>query len=105
LALAGLYEFWGGGADRLVSCAIVTTAAVGALRDVHPRMPLVLPRSDWPAWLDPAADATGLLQPPAPPVVAALELRPVSAPVGSLANTGPALLARAPPAPEPDPLF
>jgi putative SOS response-associated peptidase YedK len=105
LALAGLYEFWGTGADRLVTCAIVTTAAVGALAEVHERMPLVTPRSHWSRWLDPAADVTDLLRPPAPAVVDGLELRPVSARVGNVANNGPALLIAVPPAPEPDTLF
>jgi putative SOS response-associated peptidase YedK len=105
LAFAGLYEFWGGPADRLVSCAIVTTAAVGPLRDVHERMPLVLPRSAWSGWLDPADDPAPLLQPPAPSLVADLELRPVGARVGNIANNGPELLTPVRPAPEPETLF
>jgi hypothetical protein len=37
--------------------------------------------------------------------VAGLELRPVGARVGNIANNGPELLAPVRPAPEPDPLF
>jgi len=105
LALAGLYEFWGSGADRLVTCAIVTTAAVGRLKDVHERMPLVLPKPAWSAWLDPAADVADLLHPPDPAIVNGLEIRPVGARVGNIANNGPALLTPVQPAPNPDPLF
>jgi putative SOS response-associated peptidase YedK len=105
LALAGLYELWGTGEDRLVTCAIVTTAAAGALAAVHERMPLVLARPDWTRWLDPAEDVTDLLRPPAQSIVDGLELRPVSARVGNIANNGPALLTPVPPAPEPGTLF
>jgi len=60
LAFAGLYEFW---RDRalpeddpgawLASVVIVTTEAEDALRAVHDRMPMVLPRDRWDRWLDP----------------------------------------------------
>ena len=43
LAFAGLWEVWGRGEDRLYTCTVVTAPAVGALTEVHPRMPLVLP--------------------------------------------------------------
>ena len=35
---------------------IITTDAVGPLRDIHDRMPLILPASEWAAWLDPRVD-------------------------------------------------
>jgi len=93
LAFAGLYEIWG--PDRLLTSSIVTTAAVGELVRVHHRMPLVLPRSAWAAWLDPVrADVAGLLTPPDPAQVAGLELRPIGPAVGNVANDGPALVER-----------
>lgn len=105
LALAGLWEYWkpqddpdGAYPDGLVTAAVLTTAAVGALAQVHDRMPLVLPPSAWDTWLDPDVDATGssvsaLLAPPSPELVATLELRPVSTLVNSVRNNGPDLLA------------
>ena len=97
LAFAGLYEIWG--PERLLTSSIVTTAAVGELVRVHSRMPLVLPRSAWAAWLDPAReDVADLLAPPAPALVAGLELRPVGPEVGNVANDGPGLVERVPPA-------
>jgi putative SOS response-associated peptidase YedK len=105
LALAGLYEFWGTGAGMLVTCAIVTTAAVGPLAAVHERMPLVLPPASWADWLDPAAPPAALLRPPSMSVVAKLEIRPVSGRVGNIANNGPDLQARVEPPAEPEPLF
>jgi len=95
LAFAGLYELWGD--QRLLTSAIVTTAAVGELVRVHGRMPLVLPRAAWGAWLDPGReDVTDLLMPPDPALVAGLELRPVGPEVGNVANDGPGLIQRVP---------
>ena len=95
LAFAGLYEVWG--EARLLTAAIVTTAAVGELVRVHSRMPLVLPRSAWGAWLDPdRADVPELLAPPDPALVAGLELRPVGPEVGNVTNDGPGLIERVP---------
>jgi putative SOS response-associated peptidase YedK len=93
LGFAGLYEIWG--ADRLLTSSIVTTAAVGELVRVHPRMPLVLPRSAWAGWLDPGReDVTELLAPPSADLVEGLELRPVGPAVGSVSNDGPGLVER-----------
>jgi putative SOS response-associated peptidase YedK len=96
LAFAGLWEVWGRGDDRLYSCTIVTAPAVGALTEIHDRMPLVLSPDRWAAWLDPEQqDVGGLIAPTPPELVAALELRPVSASVNNVANNGAELLARA----------
>ncbi len=106
LAFAGLYEIWGSAETRLLTCAIVTTTAVGELRRVHDRMPLVLPRADWAGWLDPARpDPGALLAPPAPELVAGLELRPVGPAVGTVANDGPGLIEPAAAGPAPQRLF
>jgi putative SOS response-associated peptidase YedK len=96
LAFAGLWEVWGRGDDRLYTCTIVTSPAVGALTEIHERMPLVLPRDRWTAWLDPGIeDITELAAPTPPQVVEMLELRPVGTAVNNVANNGPELLARA----------
>lgn len=94
LALAGLYEFWRRGEQRLVTCTVVTTDAIDALADIHPRMPLVLPRDHWGSWLDPEReDPTALLE-PAPDLLAGLELRPIGSEVGNVDNNGPELQRR-----------
>ena len=96
LALAGLWEVWGRGEDRLYTCTVVTAPAVGALHEIHDRMPLVLPRDRWAAWLDPAReDVEELVEPTPPEVVEALELRPVSTAVNNVANNGRQLTERA----------
>ncbi|MBN1093714.1 SOS response-associated peptidase [Blastococcus sp. TML/M2B] len=96
LALAGLWEVWGRGEDRLYTCTVVTSPAVGALSEIHDRMPLVLPRDRWADWLDPAREDVEQLSGPTPPeVVEALELRPVSTAVNNVANNGRQLTYRA----------
>ena len=47
LAMAGLWEVWGEGEDRLYTCTVVTAPAQGALTEIHDRMPLVLPPERW----------------------------------------------------------
>jgi putative SOS response-associated peptidase YedK len=96
LALAGLWEVWGRGEDRLYTCTVVTSPAVGALHEIHDRMPLVLPRDRWADWLDPTReDVEALVEPAAPEVLEALELRPVSTAVNNVANNGRQLTDRA----------
>ncbi len=104
LAMAGLWEFWKPKddpadeyPDGLVTAAVLTTAAVGPLAQVHDRMPLVLPPSAWDTWLDPDTGSTddavaALLVPPSPELVAAMEIRPVASAVNNVRNNGPELL-------------
>jgi putative SOS response-associated peptidase YedK len=96
LAFAGLWEVWGRGEDRLYTCTVVTAPAVGALQEIHERMPLVLPRERWADWLDPGReDVEALAQPTPPELVEGLELRPVSTRVNNVAHNGPELEERA----------
>jgi putative SOS response-associated peptidase YedK len=95
LAFGGLWEVWGRGDDRLYTCTIITQPAVGALTSIHDRMPLVLPRDRWAAWIDPTQEDVAELAAPTPPaVVEALELRPVGPDVGRVSNNGVRLTER-----------
>jgi len=103
-AFAGVYDLW---RDRtrhaddpqawLASYAVVTTKAEPGLRAVHARMPLVLPRQRWDAWLDPDRrdpdSLRALLEPAQPGRFVAV---PVSARVNAAANNGPELLEPVP---------
>src|SRR5262245_23021196 len=99
-AMAGLYARWHRpgtqGGPALVSCAVITTEATGALRPPHDRMPLILPREAEARWLDHGldgvtADLLALLQPvPA----AELAMHPVSRRVNDVANDDPELLRK-----------
>lgn len=97
LTAAGLYSVWDRGPDGpLLTCTIVTTGAVGPLRDVHERMPLLLDADGRAAWLDPGTDPAALLRvPPGDEVVSGLEIRTVARDVGSVRNEGPHLTAPA----------
>jgi len=51
--LAGLYERWlSPDGEVLDTCTIVTTTASDALRDIHNRMPVIVPERDYARWLD-----------------------------------------------------
>jgi putative SOS response-associated peptidase YedK len=98
LAFAGLWEFWRSPeGEPLTSVTIITTDAVGDLRGIHDRMPLILPAAEWDAWLNmdkPATAVAPLLESPDPKLIEQLELRPVSSRVGNVRNDDPSLLAR-----------
>ena len=95
LAFAGLWSMSG---NEILTCTIVTTAALGGLARVHDRMPLILPGERWSSWLAGGGDPVAMLQPPSPAELDSIEVRPVRPDVGNVRNNGPALIT--PPAPE-----
>jgi putative SOS response-associated peptidase YedK len=97
IAFAGLWSSWG--PDALLTCSIVTTAALGGLTRVHDRMPLVLPPERWPSWLAGGGDAGEQLEPMSPAALEAIQVRAVRPDVGNVRNNGPELIL--PPVPEP----
>jgi putative SOS response-associated peptidase YedK len=94
LAFAGLWEYWRHEDEQILSCATVTTEAVGGLADIHPRMPLALPRDRWAAWLDLDRDDPTDLLVPDEALIEGLELRPIGRAVGNIRNDNPTLLER-----------
>ncbi len=98
VALAGLWATWrpaGSSHDDppLISCAVLTTDAVGPLTAIHDRMPLILPADSWADWLDPdSRDPGSLLAPPSAAMIDAFELRPISTAVNDVRHNGPELL-------------
>jgi putative SOS response-associated peptidase YedK len=100
LAMAGLYEIWRDpdraedDPDRFRwTCTVLTTQAEDAVGHIHDRMPLMVERDRWSAWLDPAVserdDLLSLLVPAAP---GQLEAYPVSTDVNNVRNNGPELV-------------
>lgn len=90
-ALAGLLARWRGGTDQALStCAVITTTANAVMAPVHDRMPVIIARADWSAWLagEPAA-AEVLLRPFAGEGLVADR---VSTLVNRAANDGPDLI-------------
>jgi putative SOS response-associated peptidase YedK len=97
LAFAGLWEVWRDRddpqAEPLQSCVIITTRANEVVAPFHHRMPVVLGRQDWDAWLDRDTDDVAALQRLLLPAPAGdLEVWPVSSRVNNSANEGPDLL-------------
>jgi putative SOS response-associated peptidase YedK len=95
-AFAGLWEVWRGperDQEPLRSCTIITTTANGPMGEVHDRMPVILPASEWDTWLDrdnDDLDLLGRLLVPAAPGI--IGMRPVSTEVNSVRHDGPQLL-------------
>ena len=77
-----------------MTCAIVTTAAVGHLQSVHDRMPLMLPPDRWAGWLCGPADPGALLAVPPAEFLDSVEVRPVGPAVGDVRNDGPELVRK-----------
>ena len=96
LAFAGLWSVWG---EEVLTCTIVTTAALGGLARVHDRMPLILPPDRWSSWLAGGGDAPEMLRPLPPGAIDEIEIRAVRPDVGNVRNNGPELIT--PPVPDP----
>jgi len=93
-AFAGLWASWRPkGAARdvepLRSCAIVTTAAAGPVRELHDRMPVILAPSQESLWIDPASPADELHVVCAPEASPRLRFRPVSRAVNDARHDAP----------------
>ncbi len=88
-AFAGLWESWNKDEAEIRSCTILTTQANDLVEEIHERMPVILPRDHYEAWLDPEAEGqevAGLLVPyPGED----LETYPVSRFVNSPGNNDP----------------
>jgi putative SOS response-associated peptidase YedK len=95
LAFAGLWSAWGSGDEPLITCSVLTTAAVGDLARVHDRMPLVLSARRWEPWLAGGGDPAELLAPPGPEILDRITVRAVGPAVGNVRNNGPELVAPA----------
>ena len=83
----------------MYSCTILTTEALGPLRAVHHRMPLVVPSDRIDEWLDPEriTDPLDLVdQDELTAWAESIVIRPVSKAVSNARNDGPELLAEVP---------
>jgi putative SOS response-associated peptidase YedK len=94
MAMAGLWESWRSPAgERLLSFAIVTTAANELLAPVHDRMPVILGPENWPLWLGEAPASPARLKAllvPYPPDD--MVIWPVDGRVGNVKNNDPSLI-------------
>ena len=119
LAMAGLWERWwppedapdssGSVSERRVlhSATVLTTAANDFMVPIHDRMPVLLERSAWDAWLDPANDGIDMLSAMcAPAAEGILHSHQVGRAVGNVRNSDASLIEPADPTEAaPDRLF
>lgn len=95
LSLAGLWEIWHDGDQRLTTFTILTMPARGQLTQIHDRMPFILGRDEISSWLDIAGgDPDAVLSCPDGALADRLELRPVGRDVGNVAHNGAGLIER-----------
>ena len=94
-AFAGLWERWDKGPDGtpLETCTIVTTEANALLREIHPRMPVILDPGAFAAWLDPAMPPTEVQALLGPYPADGLIAYRVSRRVNAVAHDDPGLIA------------
>jgi putative SOS response-associated peptidase YedK len=99
LAMAGLYEIWrdptkdDDADDRFLwTCTVITTDAEDDVGMIHDRMPLMVERDRWAAWLDPRTDKDSVLDLLVPAAPGRLEAHPVSTMVNAVKNNGPQLI-------------
>lgn len=90
---AGVWDVWGGGRDRLTTCAVLTTAANALVRPVHGRMPVIVPPDRYAEWLDPATPPDRLAALLRPYPAGGMRVAAASPAVNSVRNDGPELLA------------
>ncbi|MGI9666161.1 MAG: SOS response-associated peptidase [Acidimicrobiia bacterium] len=89
LPLAGLWASWKDPEteEKLLTCTILTGKPNSLMEPIHDRMPIILPKDKWSAWLDPGfqdVDALSGLMHPLPSDQ--LKAYPVSTLVNKVAN-------------------
>ena len=94
MAMAGVWEYWlHPCGSEIVSAAVITTTADSTVAPVHHRMPVILPKEAWGAWLD-----TRRVKPEMEPFLEArvpdsfLGMHPVSREVNKARAEGPELV-------------
>ena len=92
-AFAGLWETWDAYGEQIRSCTIVTTDANDLMREIHHRMPVILPAENYAAWLDPGfGGKEALLDLLRPYPSEEMEAYPVSRRVNRPANNEPSVV-------------
>lgn len=97
-ALAGLWESWTNGGAPLETFTIICTAANALVGRIHDRMPVILPKEHWEAWLDTdGTDVSAVLPLLTPFPADAMTVRPVSTRLNKVSADDAALLTPEPP--------
>ena len=94
MAVAGLWEGWQQpDGNWLKTYSVITCAAAGRQSLLHPRMPVILPKEKWEAWLDDAQIDDAML---GPAEDALLAFWPIGPRIGRVAENDAALLTPSP---------
>ncbi|MGC9348642.1 MAG: SOS response-associated peptidase [Anaerolineae bacterium] len=95
-AFAGLWEVWRPDDTPLYTFTILTTQPNDLIAPIHNRMPVILPRSAYDRWIDPAEQRSGALDDLLKPYPSEeMTAYPVSRFVNSPANDSPACIVPA----------
>jgi putative SOS response-associated peptidase YedK len=95
MAMAGLYELWKNPETEewLWTCTVITTNAPDDLGRIHDRMPMIVERDRWDAWLDPDLnDADQVRELLVPAMAGTMDAYPVSKAVNNVRNNGAELI-------------
>lgn len=90
-SFAGIWGTWTATdtGESIDSCAIITTTPNALMETIHDRMPVILAREEWEAWLDPDYKADDSLLAMLKPYNAErMQAWPVSSVVGRVTNQG-----------------
>ncbi|MCB9679718.1 MAG: SOS response-associated peptidase [Alphaproteobacteria bacterium] len=90
-AMAGLWAKWTDPAtgEDVLSCSIVTTGPNALMESIHDRMPVILEKRDWDAWLSPDTPVERLKELIRPFPAEQMKERSVSSFVNNARNQGP----------------
>ena len=91
-AFAGLWDRWEGGGQSITSCSIITTAPNSLMREIHDRMPMILPAEQEKLWLSGNINIDDILALLKPCDEKLLKAHKVSTLVNSPLNNTPAVL-------------
>lgn len=86
---AGLSEVWKGPEGLVESFTIIKTEANAAMSELHHRMPVILGKGDWQAWLDAKSEAPALQALLKPSPDGWLRIFEIGPAVGNVRNDGP----------------
>ena len=91
---AGLWDTWSSPADDVIveSCTIITTSPNDLVREIHNRMPVIMPREHEEIWLDAHAEHEALKEILKPYDASLMNAHPVSTRVNSPRNDSPDIL-------------
>lgn len=97
-AFAGLWEAWQSpDGSTVLTCTVITTTPNELVAQIHNRMPVILPRTAYNAWLDPAERPPQMFEPLLKPYPAAeMTAYPVSTQVNNPRADSPACIAPVP---------